>query len=112
MAIGDVSPKRLFQGALSTVVTALYTAPSNMRTQIVEIWVDNQNTTTQRLVDIHAHGTALTNRLAHKIPVTADFYQCVSDNHIVLGANEPIAMKQDTGTDCIVTIYGYEEVVS
>lgn len=112
MAIGDVTPKKLFQGALSTAVTVLYTAPANMRTQIIEVWADNQNTTTQRLIDIHAHGTAATNRLSHKIPITADTGITISDNKIILDAGQVFAMKQDTGTDVIVTIYGYEEQIS
>lgn len=112
MAIGDVISKRIFQGALSTTVTALYTAPANKQTQIVEIWVDNQNTTTARKVDLYAHGTALTNRLAHNIPVAADYYQCLENNKIVLAAGEVLGMKQDSGTDCVVTLYGIEEVVS
>lgn len=112
MAIGDVLPKKLFQGALSTVVTALYTVPVNYRAQIIEIWADNQSTTTDRLIDIHAHGTATTNRLNHKIPVTKDTGITISDNKIVLAVGEVLAMKQDTGTDVIVTIYGYEEQIS
>lgn len=112
MAIGDVTLKKLFQGALSTTVTALYTVPANKQAQIVEIWVDNQNTTTDRLIDIHAHGTALTNRLNHKIPVTKDTGITISDNKIILAAGEVIAMKQDVGTDVVVTIYGIEEVIA
>jgi hypothetical protein len=112
MAIGDVTPKKLAQTTLGTTVTAIYTAPGNMRTQVIEIWIDNQNSTTQRLIDIHAHGTVLTNRLAHKIPVAADTNRTLSDNKIVLGAGEVLAMKQDTGTDVVVTVYGYEEQIS
>ena len=112
MAVGDATPKKLYQGALSATVTALYTAPSNMRTQIIEIWIDNQNTTTQRNISLYAHGTASTNRLGHKIPVAADTNITLSDNKIILGASDIFAMAQDTGTDCIVTIYGYEEQIS
>jgi hypothetical protein len=36
----------------------------------------------------------------------------LSDNKIVLGAGEVLAMKQDTGTDVVVTVYGYEEQIS
>jgi hypothetical protein len=113
MAIGDVTPKKLgSQTYLSSTVTAVYTAPANMRTQIIEIWVDNQNATTQRLIDIHAHGTGLGNRLNHKIPIAADTGRTLSDNHIVLAPGDVLAMKQDTGTDVLVTIYGYEEQIS
>lgn len=113
MAIGDVSPKKLgSQVYLSTTVTAVYTAPANSRSQIVEIWIDNQNATTQRLIDIHAHGTGLGNRLNHKIPVAADTGRTISDMKVVLAPGEVLAMKQDTGTDVLVTIYGIEEQIS
>jgi hypothetical protein len=112
MAIGDTTPKKLYQGALSTTVTALYTVPANTKTQIVEIWVDNQNTTTDRKVNIYAHGTTSTNRLSHNIPVTKDTGITISDNKIVLSSTEIFAMSQDTGTDVIVTIYGIEEVIA
>lgn len=112
MAIGDVTPKKLYQGALSTTVTALYTTPANTRVQIVEIWMDNQNTNTDRKVNMYAHGTASTNRLNHNIPITADTGITISDNKIVLSAGEVFAMSQDTGTDVIVTVYGIEEVIA
>ena len=112
MAIGDVTPKKLYQGALSATVTAKYTVPANTRTQIIEIWIDNQNTTTDRKVNIYAHGTASTNRLNHNIPVTKDTGITISDNKIVLAAGEVLAMSQNTGTDVVVTIYGIEEVIA
>ena len=112
MSVGDVTPKILYQGALSTAVTALYTPAANMRAQVIEIWIDNQNTATQRYIDIHAGGTAVTNRLTHKIPCPADQGTVISDAKIVLAPSVPLAMKQDTGTDCIVTIFGYEEQIA
>lgn len=104
--------KKLFQGALSTIVTALYTVPANATTQVVEIWIDNQNTTTDRKVYLYAHGTAVTNRLSHNIPITKDTGINISDNKIVLTSGETFAMSQDVGTDVIVTIYGIEEVTA
>lgn len=112
MAIGDVIHKKLFQGALSESVTTLYTTPSKVRTQIVEIWVDNQNTTTDRKINIYAHGTASTNRLNHNIPITKDTGITISENKIILDAGEVFAMSQNAGTDVVVTIYGIEEVIA
>ncbi|MGH4125090.1 MAG: hypothetical protein ACREV6_19415 [Clostridium sp.] len=112
MAIGDATPKKLFQGALSAMVAVLYTVPTGSRTQIVEIWSDNQNATTDRKINIYAHGTTNTNRLSHNIPITKDTGISISDNKIVLGAGEVFAMSQDVGTDVIITIYGIEEVVA
>lgn len=112
MAIGDVIPKKLFQGAISATATAKYTVPVGYRAQIVEIWVDNQNTTTARKLSIFAHGVANTNQLAHNIEITADSSKIISDNKIILIAGETLGFKQDTGTDVNVTVYGYEEQVS
>ncbi|MGH4123796.1 MAG: hypothetical protein ACREV6_12795 [Clostridium sp.] len=112
MAIGDATPKKLYQGALSATVTAKYTTPANIRTQIVEIWADNQNTTTDRKINMYAHGLASANRLSHNIPITKDTGVSISDNKIILNAGEVFAMSQDIGNDCVVTIYGIEEVIA
>lgn len=112
MAIGDVIAKKLYQGTLSTAVTAVYTVPASIRTQIVEIWADNQNTTTARKLSILAHGLAATNQLAHNIEIAADSSKIISDNKIILAAGETLGFKQDTGTDINVTVYGIEEQVS
>lgn len=112
MAIGDVIPKKLFQGAISAVATAKYTAPTGYRAQIVEIWADNQNVTTARKLAIFAHGLAATNQLAHNIEIAADQSKLISDNKIILAAGEILGFKQDTGTDVNVTVYGIEEQVS
>ncbi|MBU3146992.1 hypothetical protein, partial [Clostridium sp. CF012] len=93
-------------------VTARYTTPANTRTQIIEMWLDNQNTTTDRKVDIYAHGTASTNRLSRKIPITMDSGISISDCKTVLDAAQVLALSQDVGTDVIVTIYGIEEVIA
>jgi len=112
MAIGDVTPKKLFQSALSTSVTAKYTCPANNRAQVIEIYLDNQNTTTVRYVSIYAHGTAAGNRLINRIKLKANQSICVSDAKIILNAGEVLAMVQDVGTDVIATCYGYEEVIA
>ncbi|UZQ49872.1 hypothetical protein [Clostridium kluyveri] len=112
MAIGDVTSKRLFQGYLSPIVTALYTAPANTNTQIVEIWADNQNVTTDRNVNLYSPGVSIANRLVHNIPVKADTGISISDNKITLNSGEVFAMSQDIGNDVLVTMYGIEEVVA
>lgn len=112
MAIGDVTPKKLFQSALSTSVTAKYTCPANNRAQVIEIYLDNQSTTTVQYVSIYAHGTATGNRLVNNIKLKANQSKCVSDAKIILAAGEVLAMVQDFGTGVVATGYGYEEVVS
>ncbi|GEM_PF-3170051 len=111
MTIGDVIPKKLFQGYLSTTITALYTAPPNIMTQIVDIHIVNQNSTTDRKISIYAHGTASGNQINRNITVLKDVGICVADNKIILNSGEVLAMTQDIGTDVLVTIYGCEEVV-
>lgn len=112
MAIGDVTPKKLFQGAISATATAKYTVPAGCRAQIVEIWADNQNETIARKLSIFAHGLTSTNQLAHNIEISADSSKIVSDNKIILAAGETLGFKQDTGTDVNITVYGIEEQVS
>lgn len=112
MAIGDVTPKKLFQGAISATATAKYTVPAGFRAQIVEIWVDNQNTTTARKLAIFAHGLAVTNQLVHNIEISADQSKLISDSKIILVAGETLGFKQDIGTDVNITVYGCEEQVN
>ncbi|PKM75014.1 MAG: hypothetical protein CVU92_03515 [Firmicutes bacterium HGW-Firmicutes-17] len=112
MAIGDVIPKKIFQGAISATATAKYTVPTGYRTQVVEIWADNQNTTTSRKLAIFAHGLASTNQLAHNIEIAADQSKIISDNKIILATGETLGFKQDAGADVNVTVYGYEEQVN
>lgn len=111
MAIGDITLKKLFQGAISTVVTARYTCPAGKQAQVVEIWADNQNVTTDRKINIYAGGTATTNRLSHNIPIIKDTGITIADNKIILVAAEVLALSQDVGTDVVVTIYGIEEAI-
>lgn len=110
--VGDVTPKKLFQGSLSSTVTAVYTVPASIRTQIVDIHIVNQNTTTDRKVSIYAHGTASGNQINRNTPIQKDVGICVADNKIILTSGEVLAMSQDIGTDVVVTVYGYEEVIT
>jgi len=112
MVIGDVIPKKLFQGPLSSAVTAVYTVPVGYRAHIVDVLVVNQNTTTDRKFNIYAHGTASGNQIHRNVPVTKDLSAGMVDNKIILTAGEVLGMSQDLGTDLIVTIYGYEEAVA
>lgn len=112
MAVGDVTLKKLFQGALSTSLAAKYTTPTKTQTQVTDIWLDNQNTTTTRFVKLHAHGTATTNRLVGKIQIRAGESVNISQGRIVLNAGEVLALAQDVGTDVVCTVYGIEEVIA
>lgn len=112
MAIGDVIPKKLFQGPLSSAVTAVYTVPAGYRAHIVDVLVVNQNTTTDRKFNMYAHGTAAGNQIHRNVLVVKDSSAGMVDNKIILAAGEVLAMSQDVGTDCVVTIYGYEEEVA
>jgi len=111
MAVGDVTPKRLAQVALSTTATARYTCPASTIAQITEIWLANTNTTTVRKVSLYAHGTATTNTLIHEIEIPAKGTVIIDNAKIVLTASQVLAAKQDVGTDVILTAYGIEEAV-
>lgn len=110
--VGDVIPKKLFQGPLSAAPTAVYTVPASYRAHIVDVLVVNQNTTTDRKFNMYAHGTAAGNQIHRNVPVTKDSSGGMIDNKIILTAGEVFAMSQDVGTDLVVTIYGYEEAIA
>lgn len=112
MAIGAVTLKKLFQGPLSTMPTAVYTVPVGYQAHIVDVLVVNQNATTDRKFNIFAHGTAAGNQIHRNVPVTKDSSGGMIDNKIILNDGEVLAMSQDTGTDLIATIYGYEEAIA
>lgn len=111
MAIGDVIPKKLFQGAISATATAKYTCPASSMAQVCEIWLANTGTT-DRTMTIYAHGIATTNIIACGIVIKAGESKCLADNKILLAAADTLGFKQDIGTDINVTCYGYEEQVA
>lgn len=111
MAIGDVTPKKLFQGAIGATATANYTCPASYRAQVCEIWLANTGTI-DRTVTIYAHGVATNNIIACGVVIKAGESQCLADNKIILAAGETLGFKQDVGTDVNITAYGYEEQVS
>ena len=104
-------PMRLAQIALSATIAAVYTTPASRRTQITEIWLANNNTTTARRVTLRAHGTVETNTILPSIEIAANGTQIIDGSKIVLAAGEVFAALQDVGTDVILTAYGVEEVV-
>ena len=104
-------PMRLAQTALSATVAAVYTTPASRRTQITEIWLANNNTTTARRVTLRAHGTAVANTIIPSIEIAANGTQIIDSSKIVLAAEQVLAALQDVGTDVILTAYGVEEVV-
>lgn len=112
MAIGDITLKKLFQGAISNVATARYTCPAGKQAQVVELWADNQNLTIDRKISLFAGGTASFNRLSHNILVAKDSGIVISDMKVILAAAEVFALNQDLGTDVIVTLYGIEEAIA
>ena len=109
MALGDTVLKKLFQGPLSAAVAAKYTCPVGKQAHVTDIWLDNQNTTTVRNVALYAHGITSANRLTGKIVLSPGTGLVISDNKIILNANEVLAVSQDIGTDVVATVYGYEE---
>ena len=104
-------PIRVVQTALSATIAAVYTTPASRRTQITEIWLANNNTTTARRVTLRAHDTAATNTIIPSIEIAANGTQIIDGSKIVLAAGEVFAALQDVGTDVILTAYGVEEVV-
>lgn len=100
--------KKLCQVALGDTATAVYTAPDGGKTQVSEIWLANTGDTA-RTVAIYAHGTDTVNLLVPGVEVAAYGTQIIDGSKIILGSEEVLAGKQDTGTDVILTAYGIEE---
>lgn len=99
--------KKLFQGALSTVVTARFTNTNGKTGYVSEIWFANTGIT-DRIVTIYAHGTAAVNLIA-TILVPAGGFIVLQTLKIILTGVEVLAAKQDVGTDITMTVYGGDE---
>jgi len=102
--------KKLAQTALSSSTTTIYTAPTSTSSQIVEIWIANNSVDTARTVTIYTHGTSSINILVPGLSIPALDFKTIDNSKIVLAAGETISMKQNTGTDITVTLYGVESV--
>lgn len=100
--------KLLAQNALSTTITAQYTAPASTTAQITEVYFANTGTTA-RTINVYANGTYSTNSIIVGLSVGGTASVILQDSKIVLGAAKVLAAKQDTGTDIICTIFGVEE---
>lgn len=103
--------KKLAQVALTSSMTAVYTAPALTTTQITEIWIANTNASTARVISVAAHGTAMANTLIPEQSIAAKGYASLTETKIVLAAGEVLAGMVDTGSnETIITLYGIEEV--
>ncbi|MHB8077420.1 hypothetical protein [Desulfosporosinus fructosivorans] len=111
MAIGDRIPKKLGQSVLNTTAVTLYTGQIGYRTQVLQIFVANTNTTTARYVKLMAYGTGVGNVLIQNLELPAKG-SAVIDTKLVVLASETISALQDTGTDVTVTVLGIEEQIA
>ena len=112
MAVGDRTPKKLGQVSLNTsAVTIFANTSSSYRTQVLQLYIANTNTTTARYVTIYAHGTGTGNTIIQSMKLDAKA-SAILDTKIVLINTETISGLQDTGTDVIVTAYGIEEQIA
>jgi len=112
MAVGDFTPKKLLQKALTTTATeSQITGAVNTRTTVTSITYANTNTTTTRSVTPYIYGTTATNRLP-LASYPANSGDILTGLDYVLLAGETMSFAQDSGTDVTVTIMGIEEVVS
>jgi hypothetical protein len=100
--------KLLAQNSLSATITAQYTVPASTTAQITEIYLANTGTTA-RTINIYANGTYSTNSVVVGLSVNGTASIIIQDTKIVLAATKVLAVKQDTGTDVICTIFGVEE---
>jgi hypothetical protein len=103
------TPKKLAQSALSGSTATIYTCPSSTTAQIVEIWIANNHATIARTVTVYVHGTGSGNIIIPGLSIPALDFKVLDSTKIVLAAGETISMKEDTGTDVVVTLYGIEE---
>lgn len=104
------TPKKLAQAALTSSMTAVYTAPAATKTQITEIWIANTSASTARKISLAAHGTATANTIIPEQEIAAKGYAALGDTKIVLAAEEVFAGMVDAGSnETIITLYGIEE---
>lgn len=101
--------KRLAQTALSSTTAAVYTVPASTTAQVTEIYFANTGATA-RTVNVTVGGTWSTNSVIVGLVVSGTSSQILSDSKIVIPASGVLAMRQDSGTDIIVTAFGIEEV--
>lgn len=111
MAIGDRTPKKLSQAALTATTATYYTGVTNYRAQVTQIFLANTNTTTTRYITLYTFGTGVGNVIAQKIEIPANG-SVIIDSKIVLLATETLSAKQDTGTDVTMTLFGIEEQIA
>lgn len=102
-------PKRLFQKNLTTKAENLYKTPASKRTQVVEIWIANTNSTETRAISLYAHGLADSNVLLKELELQPNATKIISESKIILDSLDVLGAKQLEGVDVIVTAYGIEE---
>lgn len=103
------NPKKLGQGALGNALAALYTVPASgvIRTHVAQLFLTNTGTS-NRVVTLAAHGTAVTNQLFNSITLYANETKVI-DLKVILAPNEAFNGMQAAGTDVTYTLYGVED---
>ncbi len=101
--------KLLAQETLSNTITPIYTTPSGNpgATQVVCIWIANTGEFARK-VEIYGHGDQPANLLIPEVSLAEKSAEVLDDLKITLAPSDYIAMKQNDGTDVVVTLYGIE----
>ena len=95
------TPKKLAHALASTALAAAYTVPASTRTQVTEIWIENNDTQVTKNVTITAGRLVFKDSLANMINVPAKETVVISKTNIILTASETIGIYVDaavTGT--------------
>src|SRR5262245_18664883 len=101
--MADYVPIKIFQGALNSSPTTLYTAPALTRVLVTSVVIANTNTTTSRAVTLKGGATPST--WLPGVPVAASTTLPFAP-HQILEAGETVNGSQDAGTDVHVCISG------
>lgn len=113
MALGDMTPLKLLQKALTATATdSQITGAANTRTTITSISLYNSGAT-KRTICVYAYGTAASNIiLCIPLDPAGIFSIALTGLDYILAAAETMSFKQDTGTDVNIAVMGIQEALT
>lgn len=111
MAKGDFTPKRWIHKALTATATdSSQAGAANVRRHINAINLLNTGATA-RTVSIYVVGTAVVDEI-QRIPLAAGGSETLTELPYFVDVGESFSVKQNTGTDVNLTVWGAEEALT
>lgn len=108
MAVGDFTPKKLLQKALSATATETsISGEANKRKYLTGISLCNTGTAARK-VSVYGWGGATSNEIM-RIPVSPGGTELLTDLPFTIEYGDVFYFKQDSGTDINIAALGREE---